>query len=146
MIQSGLVAIDVLVGNVHRIHIKFQLFCVNLSAEDGFYIVQYIGQIDLGFLQLHFSAFDAAHIQDVIDKRKQVVAGGKNLGKIILYTLLVVQMAGRQGGKADDGVHRGANIVGHTGKEGALGTVGVFGGGNGIRKCPVQLLVGSAVR
>ena len=72
--------------------------------------------------------------------------GGKNLGKIILYTLLVVQMAGRQGGKADDGVHRGADIVGHTGKEGALGTVGVFGGGNGIRKCPVQLLVGSAVR
>ena len=36
--------------------------------------------------------------------------------------------------------------MGHTGKEGALGTVGVFGGGNGIRKCLVHLLVGGAVR
>ena len=75
-----------------------------------------------------------------------MVAGGKDLGKVVLHALLVVQAADRQRGKADDGIHGSADIVGHTGKEGALGTVGVFGGGNGIRKCPVQLLVGSAVR
>ena len=36
LIQPGLVAVDVFVGHVHGIHVKFQLFCINLPADDGF--------------------------------------------------------------------------------------------------------------
>lgn len=75
-----------------------------------------------------------------------MVAGGKYLGKVFLHAVPVVQMADRQRGKADDGIHRGADVVGHIGKEGALGAVGVFGGGHGIRERLVRLPVGGAVR
>ena len=47
--------------------------------------------------------------------------------------------------KADDGVHGGADVVGHIGKESALGAVGRLGGGNGIRKRLIHLFVGGAV-
>ena len=36
LIQPGLVAVDVFVGHIHGIHVKFQLFCINLPADDGF--------------------------------------------------------------------------------------------------------------
>ena len=146
LIQPGLVAIDVLIGNIYRVHIQFQLLCVKLPADDGLYVVQHVGQVDLGLVQLDLSAFDAAHIQNIIDERKQVAAGGKYLGKVFLHAVPVVQMADRQRGKADDGIHRGADVVGHIGKEGALGAVGVFGGGHGIRERLVRLPVGGAVR
>ena len=52
-----------------------------------------------------------------------MVAGSKGLGQIILHPLLVVDIADRQCGKADDGVHGGADIVAHIEQELPLGTV-----------------------
>ena len=69
---------------------------------------------------MNLSAFNAAHIQNIIDQRKQMVAGGKNLPQIIPHPLRVVDVAQRQCGKADNGIHGGADVVGHIGKEGAF--------------------------
>ena len=74
-----------------------------------------------------------------------MIAGSEGLGKIILHPAFIVNVAECQRGKADDGVHGGADVVGHIGKEGALGAVGSLGGGNGIRKRLIYLFVGGAV-
>ena len=74
-----------------------------------------------------------------------MVAGCKGLAKIILHTLGVVDIAERQRSKADDGVHGGADIVGHIGKKGALGAVGRLGSSNGIGKRLIHLPIGGAV-
>ena len=145
LVQPGLIAVDILVGHIHRVHIKLQLFCVDLPADDGFQIVQHIRKVDFHLFQMELSAFDAAHIQHIVDEGEQMVAGSKGLGQIILHPLLVVNIADRQCGKADDGVHGGTDVVGHIGKEGALGAVGSLGGGNGIRKRLIHLFVGCAV-
>ena len=47
--------------------------------------------------------------------------------------------------EADDGVHGGADIVGHIVQEDGLGPVGVFRGMDGIRKLLIDLLVLGAV-
>lgn len=87
--------------------------------------MQHIRKVDFHLFQMDLSTFDAAHIQHIVDEREQMVAGSKGLGQIILHPLLVVNIADRQCGKADDGVHGGADVVGHIGKEGALGAVAV---------------------
>ena len=107
--------------------------------------MQHIRKIDLYFFQMDLSAFNAAHIQHIVDEGEQMVTGCKGLGKIILHPLGIVNIADCQRSKADDGVHGGADIVGHIGKEGALGAVGGLGSGNGIGKRLIHLLVGGAV-
>ena len=145
LIQPGLIAVDVLIGHIHGVHIKLQLLCINLSADDGFQVVQHIRKVDFHLFQMDLSAFNAAHIQHIVDEGEQMVAGCKGLGKVVLHPILIVDIADRQRGKADDGVHGGADIVGHIGKEGALGAVGGLGGSNGIGKRLIYLFVGGAV-
>ena len=70
-------------GNVKRIHIKLELLGVHLSADDGLDVVQHLGQVDLGFLQLELAALDAAHVQNIVDERKQVAARGEGFGQIV---------------------------------------------------------------
>ena len=50
------VAVNVLVSNVKRIHVKLELLGVYLSADDDLDIVQHLGEVDLGFLQLELAA------------------------------------------------------------------------------------------
>ena len=139
------VAVNVLVGNVKRIHIKLELLGVHLSADDGLDVVQHLGQVDLGFLQLELAALDAAHIQNIVDEREQVATRGEGFGQIVLHPFLIVDIADRKGGKADDRIHRCANIVRHIGQEGALGAAGGFGGRNRLRKRLIDLPVSRAV-
>ena len=146
LVQPGLVAVDVLVGHIHGVHIQIQLLCVDLPADDGFQVVQHIREVDLGLFQMDLSAFDAAHIQHIVDEGEQVIAGSEGLGEVILHPFLVVDVADRQCGEADDGIHGGADIMGHIGKEGALGAVGGLGGRNGLQEGLVRLFVGRAVR
>ena len=68
LVQPGLIAVDILVGHIHRVHIKFQLFCVDLPADNGFQIVQHIRKVDFHLFQMELSAFDAAHIQHIVDE------------------------------------------------------------------------------
>ena len=108
--------------------------------------MQHIGQVGLRLLQMDLAAFDAAHIQNVIDEGEQMVAGGQDLAQIVLNPLLVIHIAHRQRGEADDGVHRRADIMGHIGEERTLGPIGSLRGADSLRKSLIDLLVGSPVR
>ena len=117
-----------------------------LSADDGLDIVQHLGEVDLGFLQMELAALDAAHIQNIVDEREQVAARGEGFGQIVLHSFLIVDIADRKGGKADDRIHRCADIVRHIGQEGALGAAGGFGGRNRLGKRLIDLPVSRAIR
>lgn len=91
--------------------------------------MQQIRQVEGLFLNLHLAAFDAAHVQHVVDKARQVLAGGADLPQILIDKLLVVQVRVRQGGEADDGVHGRPDVVGHAVEELGLCPVGMLGGG-----------------
>ena len=89
LIQAGLVTEYILIGYIHDIHVKFQLLGMNLTADDGLDIMKDIRQVSFRLLQVDFTAFDSAHIQDIIDERKQMITGGQNLGKIIFDFIFV---------------------------------------------------------
>ena len=120
LIQPGLVAEYILVGHIHHIHIQLQLLGVNLTADDGFDVMQDIRQVGLRFLQIDFSALDPAHVQHIVNQAKQVLAGRQNFGQVVFHFLPVVNVGYRQRRETDDCVHRRADIMGHVGKEGAL--------------------------
>ena len=56
-----------------------------------------------------------------------MVAGGNDLLQIVLHQLPVVDVGQCQGSEPDDGVHGGANVVGHAVEESGLGIVGILG-------------------
>ena len=107
--------------------------------------MQHLREIDLRFLQMDLAAFDSAHIQNIIDQRQQMVAGGKDLVQIVPHPFLILHIAGCQCGKSDNGVHGRADIMRHIGEECALGTVGGLRSANRLRKRLIDLFIGSPV-
>ena len=61
-----------------------------------------------------------------------MVAGGQYFFQIFLHLVPLVDVGDRQGGEAHDGVHGGADIVGHIGQENALGLAGPVGLGERV--------------
>ena len=118
---------------------------MDLAADDGLDIVEHIRQVDLLLLQLNFAAFNAAHVQHIVDEAQQVVAGGENFCQIVLHLLGAAHIGDGQGGEADDGVHGGADVVGHIAQEGGLGLIGAAGGGHGILQIPGGALLRGSV-
>ena len=95
---------------------------------------------------MDLAAFDSAHIQNIIDQRQQMVAGGKDLVQIVPHPFLILHIAGCQCGKSDNGVHGRADIMRHIGEECALGTVGGLRSANRLRKRLIDLFIGSPIR
>ncbi len=77
-------------------------------------------------LELDLAGLDLGEVEDVVDDREQRLGGGVDrLGEVAL--LLVERRVEEQAAHADDGVHRGPDLVAHGGQEGALGLVGLLG-------------------
>ena len=100
-----------------------------------------LGNIALLFFDLYLAALDTAHVKNIVDQAQQMIAGRKNLLQTIPDLLFVVDMVDGDGGKADDRIHRCADIVGHVGKESALGLVGMLRLHQGILQCLRLLLL-----
>ena len=114
-----------------------------LGRDIGLYdrpqIMDYIRQMDICFLDGHLSAFDAAHIQYVVDQRKQVLTGYGYFAEVILHLLLVVQMRSGKRRESHDGIHWRADVVGHTVQESRLCVVGMLRSYESVRKCLLAL-------
>ena len=67
--------------------------------------------------ELHFSAFDLGDIKNIVDQREQKMAGGTDLIQRVRYDLRLIPMAFGDVRITHDGVHRGADIMGHVGKK-----------------------------
>ena len=129
LIQPEPVAQHMFIDHIRRINIKFQLFGCDIRLHDRLQVMHDLRQGSLLFLDLHFSALDTAHVQNIIDQAQQMIAGRGDLGQIILHLLLIVNMRRCQRGKADNCIHGGPDIMGHVVQERGLGPVRV------LRRC-----------
>ena len=78
-------------------------------------------------LQLDLAGLDLGEVEDVVDDRQERLGGGVD-GLREVALLVVERRVEEQAAHADDGVHRGPDLVAHGGQEGALGLVGLLGG------------------
>ncbi len=60
---------------------------------------------------LNLTALNTAHIENVVDQTKQVIAGRGDFRQIILYLLNIVNMRRRERCKTDNRIHRRSDIV-----------------------------------
>ena len=123
LIQPQRVGDDILVHHIHGVDEQRQPFGTDVGLDDGAYIVHEIRQMHRLFLDLHLAALDAAHVQHIVDEGEQVLAGGGDLFQVVQHLFLIINMGRRQRGEADNGVHRGADVVAHVEQELPLGAV-----------------------
>ena len=75
-----------------------------------------------------------------------MIAGRKDLTKIISDHFLVINVAHSQCRKPNDSVHWCPDIVRHVGKESTLCLIGILRSMDCIRKCLIHFLVSSTIR
>ena len=84
--------------------------------------------------QVQFSAFHFGNIQNIVDQCQKVVAGQIDLFQIITNGRAVLRVLPGNGGQANDGVHRRADVMRHGGQEIRLCMVGAVRGlGRGLQ-------------
>ena len=103
-----------------------------LGDERGDVVHQAVDRHRCAF-EKELAGFDLGQIENVVDDRQQMLAGGVDLVQPFALRRRNAAAA-QQGGHAEDGVHRRANLVAHVGEKGALGDVGRFGGQLGLRQ------------
>ena len=99
-----------------------------LLADDAVQLADLLGQIHFFHIQGGLAALDAAHVQNIVYDAQQQLAGIFQLVQMFGQLFRLVQLVFHQSGNADDGVHGGADIVAHVGKEVRLGLAGALGG------------------
>ena len=82
--------------DILRINKQFQLFGGDVRLDNGAEIVDQVRQMGLRFFDPHFSAFDLAHIQYIVDQRQQMLTGNSNFAEIILNLFLIVDYGKQQ--------------------------------------------------
>ncbi len=88
--------------------------------------LQALAQVEGRRFQLHLAGLDLGEVQDVVDDGEQPIAAAAD----DLYELHLLGGQFRveqQPAHADDGIHRGADLVAHGSQESALGFVGRVG-------------------
>ena len=97
-----------------------------------------------GVLQRQLAGLDLGQVEDVADELQQVLGGsGEFVDAVTRQAVMAV--AAHQVGQADDGVHRGADLVAHVGQKGALGAAGGLGGVTRFTQCIGGLFLLGAV-
>ena len=74
LVQTQPVAVDFLVDDVHGIDVQLQLFGADVGQDDVAQAVQDVRQAVFLLVQVHLAAFDAAHVQDIVDQAQQMIA------------------------------------------------------------------------
>ena len=78
-------------------------------------------QRQLIHIQRQFAALYLGHIQHVVDKPKQMLAGKGYLSQAVMHLLHIVHIGHGNRRHSHDAVHRCADIMAHIGKELTLG-------------------------
>ena len=123
-VQPVLVADHRFIGHIGS-HRKIQVLGLHLGHEQVPDLVHGLHQVGPLRLQFHLAAFDAPHVQHVVDQGQQVMAGSFDLIHVIRDLGRVFFFFGQRR-IAHDGVHGRADIVAHIGKERTLGLAAHF--------------------
>ena len=123
--------------------------------EQGERVLQNLPRAERNALELHLIGLDLGEVEDVVDERKQGIAGDEDV--VDKAVLLGVERSGlEQLGQAQRAVHGGADLVAHHRQEAAFGHVGSlrlpqrglqFGGAlcHALLQCLVGLEQGEAL-
>ena len=112
----------------HAVAVDFepQPFVARRLADDGRHVVENRVEVKVAALELQPAGLDLGQVQDVVDDGHQVASGAVDLVEPL-------GLFGRGAGapqqviEADDGVHRGSDLVAHVGQKGTLGAVRAVG-------------------
>ena len=113
LVKAQLVCDHVFVHHVLRIDKEVLVLCFDQALDHRAKVVQQVGDVDVGLLQLDRAAFYAAHVQDVVYQAQEMHARGADLAQVIPHLCLVVAMRLGQCREANNGVHGCADVVGH---------------------------------
>ena len=118
---------DLLDPQLVRIHLKMphavmivadlQVLAAGLQKRDIFDPPEYGPEVTDSHGQLHLAALDFGKVQNVIDQGQQEMTGRTDLLQCLRDHCRVVFSAFCDIGISDDCIHRGADIMGHVGKE-----------------------------
>ena len=109
--------------NARPVDSEFDALLRHLRLEDVRGLVYDGAEVERRGLELHSPGLYPAHLQDVVDECKQVVARHLELSDVLAHLSDVVPGAPRELDVSDDGVHRRADVVAHAREEGALRAV-----------------------
>ena len=93
----------------------------HLRREEIMDLIQQPHDIRALLIQFHLAAFDAAHVQNVVNERQQMMAGRFNLAQILHRLRRHSGLLLQEADVADDGVHRRPDVMAHVGEERAFG-------------------------
>ena len=118
-------------GQAHR-HVRvgpghqLQAFFRRAPRKQVHHLVEHIRQVERHAFQRQLARLDLGKVQDVVDDAQQILAGAVDLVEVIARLRGQVEVRA-EAGKAEDGVHRRADLVADIGQEVALGAGGGFG-------------------
>ena len=113
----------------------FELMFVLVDCRfcEGEQVIDQLRQAEILLGKAHSPALDSGHIQHFIDQSQQMTARFCDLAKALDHPVLTLDIRTRNGGQANDCIHRCTDIMGHIGEEFRLGAACVF-------RCPVRIL------
>ena len=100
---------------------------------DGEQVIDQLRQAEILLGKAHSPALDSGHIQHFIDQSQQMAARFCDLAKALDHPVLTLDIRTRNGGQANDCIHRCTDIMRHIGEKFRLGAACVF-------RCPVRIL------
>ena len=87
-------------------------------------IIDQFLQINILLFNRKVAAFNPAHIQHIIDQRKQMLARYGDHVQIVPYQLAVICVFRSETCESDDGIHRRSHVMGHVVQKSSLRPVG----------------------
>ena len=124
--QLPAVAQHIGVCDLRAIHIEADVFGMHLDQEQVLHFSEQLDQIGGGWIKCNFTAFDTAHLEDIIQKHEQLPPRNVNLFDVVVNSWRYVAFLAGQVRITDNGIHRRPDVMGHVEQELAF--------------CPVALL------
>ena len=101
------------------IHIGFEgnVFAVDLGLYHCHNAVYQLSQVHFLLRQYNAPTLYFRHIQHFIDQAQQQLRGNRDLSQTVLNPFRIMDMGLRYGSHTQYGIHRGTDIMAHSGQE-----------------------------
>lgn len=133
LLDAQAVAADSFVLDVLNMDFELMVVLVDCRFCEGEQVIDQLRQAEILLGKAHSPALDSGHIQHFIDQSQQMTARLCDLAKALDHPVLTLDIRTRNGGQANDCIHRCTDIMGHIGEKFCLGAACVF-------RCPVRIL------
>ena len=130
----------ILVLDILQLHPEIDLLLLERRSDHRTEILHEGRQMERLLLQCHLAALDAAHIENIIDEGEQMLTRHLDLPEVIPHLLRMLELRRCKSGEADDGIHRGTNIVRHAIQEGGFRRIGTLSLGERLLQLLLALL------